>query len=862
MKRNLFAVLLAAILVTALVFITAPDAKAATITAVAGETYKITENGTILDLNGQQNVTVHIASGITLSVIDSANTKKDGSTAGTLTKTGDGIIAPTAQDSVSKMRYVAIEEKGIYSFHPFNLTFSKLGINTLANNTSTPDDSTDTTVAICLRGTFFTNDKVLKSGIITDYGICPVVNGIPDTNNLGSAFKKYPFGDKNVLDAYFDLNGSLDVDNIDNTSYYCTYMVINGKMVYSSALVKITPREVLKQLNRENAQPNTAQKDRLEKLFETNNRVANILTNMQSYTETKTLSFADKAQRTEFSTTKQVWSQNGVTLTNEKGDSTSNVADYANPVRLYANSKVTVEASGITKIVFTCNSSSHVTPLANSIGTITGASVNTSGSTVTFTYTNPVDSLVIAKLTAQVQLKSIAVTANIAPECTHNWHTESSCTKDAICFDCDINLGKADHVEGIAANCTTGPICKNCTAEYDSPLGHNYVDGKCTICGVSEPTTEPETPAEAWTKTDIADIKSTDIVVIVWTANGKSYAISNNNGTSSAPTAVVVTVDGNKLTSDIADNIKWNITNESGTLTIYPNGTTATWLYCTSSNNGVRVGTNTNKTFTIDSATGYLKHTGTSRYLGVYTANPDVRCYTSITTNIANQTLAFYVYNSGTAGGETPDTPACEHTNTTTTTVDATCTAAGSKTVTCDDCGETVSTEEIAALGHTTENGVCGNCGETIGSTTPSEPELVEKTYSYIFTAKQFSANETKTLNNVSWTLAGDGGYWGYDGTKGQQFGSGSKPYKSLTLTSTEFSNVKKITINTSGASSVAATLKVYVGNTLVKTISLTATATAYEIDVAGITGTVKFEYTQTSSKALYIKSIVVDYAE
>lgn len=56
----------------------------------------------------------------------------------------------------------------------------------------------------------------------------------------------------------------------------------------------------------------------------------------------------------------------------------------------------------------------------------------------------------------------------------------------------------------------------------------------------------------------------------------------------------------------------------------------------------------------------------------------------------------------------------CAHANTTTTTVDATCTEAGSITVTCDDCGETISTEEIPALNHdyTGENGACVNCGE------------------------------------------------------------------------------------------------------------------------------------------------------
>ena len=267
--------------------------------------------------------------------------------------------------------------------------------------------------------------------------------------------------------------------------------------------------------------------------------------------------------------------------------------------------------------------------------------------------------------------------------------------------------------------------CSKCDSSYKDdevdPLGHTTDNGTCERCEqtIGGTTPEPDTPATpTWEKVDLADIKATDIIVIVWTKSTGTYAISNNNGTESAPAAIAVTVSGNQLTGDIADTIKWNISNNNGTLTIYPNGTTATWLYCTATNNGVRVGTNTNKTFTIDASSGYLKHTGTSRYLGIYSTQ-DVRCYTtSTTTNIANQTVTFYKYTVASEGGETP----CAHINTTTTTVDATCTEAGSATVTCDNCGETVSTEEIAALGHTTDNGTCERCEQTIGGATP-EPD-------------------------------------------------------------------------------------------------------------------------------------------
>lgn len=133
--------------------------------------------------------------------------------------------------------------------------------------------------------------------------------------------------------------------------------------------------------------------------------------------------------------------------------------------------------------------------------------------------------------------------------------------------------------------------------------------------------------------------------------------------------------------------------------------------------------------------------------------------------------------------------------------------------------------------------------------------------YTYIFTATEFSANGTKTLNGVDWTLAGDGNYWGYDGTKGQQFGSSKKPYKSLTLSTSGIEGtITKIVINTSGASSVNAILAVSVGGTQFgDAISLTTTATEYTFQ-GSASGEILFSYTQTSSKAIYIKSITVTY--
>ena len=165
-----------------------------------------------------------------------------------------------------------------------------------------------------------------------------------------------------------------------------------------------------------------------------------------------------------------------------------------------------------------------------------------------------------------------------------------------------------------------------------------------------------ETPAAAsWIATDLADITATDEVVITMAKGESVYALTSAKGSSDAPTAVVVTVENKELTAAPVDNLIWNIANDKGNLTIYPKGQTAKWLYTTDNNDGVRVGTNDNKTFVVDSQFGYLKNTTTNRYLGVYN-NAGWRCYKTVTgtSNIAGQTLCFYVKGTPKTALETP----------------------------------------------------------------------------------------------------------------------------------------------------------------------------------------------------------------
>ena len=190
--------------------------------------------------------------------------------------------------------------------------------------------------------------------------------------------------------------------------------------------------------------------------------------------------------------------------------------------------------------------------------------------------------------------------------------------------------------------------------------------------------------------TDLADIKPTDKVVITMDYQGTVYAMNNDNGTGAAPGDVIISViteNGvKKLASEPNGSLLWNIGGTAGAYVIYPDGVTNKWVFCKTTNNGVRVGTEANKTFSI--VDNYLYNNETGRYIGVYRTNPDWRCYTSINDNIKDQTLGFYVLTQvGTTYYTTEFAPACEHESVSYSFADST------HVFTCDDCGEVAFTK-------------------------------------------------------------------------------------------------------------------------------------------------------------------------
>ena len=231
--------------------------------------------------------------------------------------------------------------------------------------------------------------------------------------------------------------------------------------------------------------------------------------------ESASISFSSTANRTTFNTSKQVWEQNGITVTNDKASSTSNVANYSNPARFYKGSKLTIAYPGMTKIEVTCSSSSYATELEKSIS---GATVSKSGSKVTVTLDAPADSFVIAKLGAQVRVSSITVSYPGATvpsvvtyyttvigdnACAHAQTditpmVEATCTEpghmgNLICSDCQASLSLGQPIAAPGHDwvdhAAVKPTCQQ---------GGNIAYKQCDVCGIYQTAEGAALEEDGW----------------------------------------------------------------------------------------------------------------------------------------------------------------------------------------------------------------------------------------------------------------------------------------------------------------------------------------------------------------------------
>ncbi len=210
---------------------------------------------------------------------------------------------------------------------------------------------------------------------------------------------------------------------------------------------------------------------------------------------TATISFADKANRTSYSSSKQVWEQNGITVTNDKSSSTSPVGDYADPGRFYKSSKTTIEYPGMTKIeIDTADIEAKYRAWDTSF-TDNNATASATASVTTITFATPVDSFVFASMAAQCRANSITVYATVAdpdpdpdpdpepdPEPTCE-HTVTSCepngneTHKVVCDACTETITPA-------VDCTDADVngkCDVCEGDVEIPVQYPAADSTLSI---------------------------------------------------------------------------------------------------------------------------------------------------------------------------------------------------------------------------------------------------------------------------------------------------------------------------------------------------------------------------------------------
>ena len=147
---------------------------------------------------------------------------------------------------------------------------------------------------------------------------------------------------------------------------------------------------------------------------------------------------------------------------------------------------------------------------------------------------------------------------------------------------------------------------------------------------------------------------------------------------------------------------------------------------------------------------------------------------------------------------------------------------------------------------------------------------LAQTVYSHQINAATWSAFGTQTLSGVDWTASGNGGYFGYEAARGQQFGSGSSPCSFLNLQTSDIpGTITSVKVNTSGASGTGAYVSVSVGSVdftcndpmavVDDVVYLDQYATDYTF-TGSASGTLNIDWNQSTSKALFVKSIEVTY--
>lgn len=260
--------------------------------------------------------------------------------------------------------------------------------------------------------------------------------------------------------------------------------------------------------------------------------------------ETASLDFSNKANRTTYDSDNntQIWSQNGITLTN-----TGNIGDYAAPVRLYKNTTVTIEMQDarIAHIDFHSAPGYSDSPYPEYLKTSLEGSdlpikgdiaVSEDGLTFGVDFEQPMDAVTFKTTAGQCRLTSIDVegVARDPNEHVHSWnyqHIEGTWTHTATCT---------------AEGCDVGTKTENCTPKLNvCDCGYTYsakeivdalfaletgksLPGTYSLTGVVTNVTELDTSSY---KNVTFDMTVEGKTVIVFRAKGSHYSEVEVGGT-------------------------------------------------------------------------------------------------------------------------------------------------------------------------------------------------------------------------------------------------------------------------------------------------------------------------------------------
>ena len=435
------------------------------------------------------------------------------------------------------------------------------------------------------------------------------------------------------------------------------------------------------------------------------------------------------------------------------GNCQSNGADW----RAYAKEEPSITATGSTGynvvgIAVTYTINSGATLALNETTIESDEFVPVSNNTITFGVNG-----------TEGHIRITAITVYYTGGCDHTNTTtttvDATCTEDGLrtvtCDDCGAKLSE----------------------EIIEATDHTWDGGICTVCGAAQEATKSCQKATS--------IAAGDTIVIV--CESKSMELTSVGTSYGIGTAYTEKPEGTYTLSVVTGA-------STGTYAfVDSNGNYLSWTSSNSLKLDTSLTANTSWKVTFEDGDAIILNAAdNTRKLRWNASAPRFACYTS------DQT-AIQIYKYAVL---------CDHTSTTTTTVDATCGKAGSTTVTCDDCNAIISTEEIpatgahtyaetgrkaatcteaetitetcstcgdvkestgaAALGHTTENGECERCHETIGGTEePAEPVLTATMkYTGSTTSNMTADNQASVLNlDESYTvIASKGGNTLYPG--------------------------------------------------------------------------------------------------